>query len=83
MSKNYESDAIHAAALIVSDYSEQYSHWDAAMSLGVWLEQENVPGIYGMYVCMPRSHQKSASKGYCRTEMLLGILVALHPSRKA
>ena len=48
ISKHYESDSIHAAGLIVGDYTHQYSHWNAAMSLGTWLEQENVPGIYGM-----------------------------------
>ena len=39
---------IHARALIVGDYTEQYSHWEAELSLGEWLKQENIPGIYGM-----------------------------------
>ena len=32
-----ESDRIHAKALVVSDYSEQYSHWNAKESLASWL----------------------------------------------
>ena len=38
--KGFESDRIHASALIVQDYSETYSHWNAKMSLGDWLKRE-------------------------------------------
>ena len=43
-----ESDRIYASAIIVSDYSEQYSHWNAVESLGDWLKREKVPGITGI-----------------------------------
>lgn len=43
-----ESDRIYVSALIVSDYSEQYSHWNAVESLGEWLQREKVPGITGI-----------------------------------
>ena len=43
-----ESDRIHAKALIVADYSEQYSHWNARESLASWLKREKVPGITGI-----------------------------------
>jgi len=43
-----ESDHIHASAIIVSDYSEQYSHWNANESLAEWLKREHVPGITGI-----------------------------------
>ena len=43
-----ESDHIHASAIIVSDYSEQYSHWNASESLAEWLKREQVPGITGI-----------------------------------
>lgn len=43
-----ESDRIYASALIVSDYSEQHSHWNAVESLGEWLQREKVPGITGI-----------------------------------
>lgn len=44
----WESGRIHAKALIVSDYSESYSHWNAQESLGAWLKRENVPAITGI-----------------------------------
>lgn len=43
-----ESERIHAKALIVSDYSEDYSHWNAVESLGEWLKREKVAGITGI-----------------------------------
>ena len=43
-----ESDHIHASAIIVSDYSEQFSHWNANESLAEWLKREQVPGITGI-----------------------------------
>ena len=43
-----ESDKIYASAIIVSDYSEQYSHWNATESLADWLKREGVPGITGI-----------------------------------
>ena len=44
----FESDRIYATALIVSDYSEEYSHWNAVESLGDWLKREHVPGVTGI-----------------------------------
>ncbi|MDD4116355.1 MAG: glutamine-hydrolyzing carbamoyl-phosphate synthase small subunit [Massilibacteroides sp.] len=43
-----ESERIHAEAIIISDYSCEYSHWNAKESLGNWLKEEQVPGIYGI-----------------------------------
>lgn len=43
-----ESDRIYATAIIVSDYSEQYSHWNAKESLADWLKREQVPGVTGI-----------------------------------
>lgn len=43
-----ESEKIHAEGLIISDYSSEYSHWNAQQSLGDWLKEEKVPGIYGI-----------------------------------
>ena len=43
-----ESEKIHAEAIIVSDYSEDYSHWNAVESLASWLKREHVPGITGI-----------------------------------
>lgn len=44
----FESDKIQVSGLIISDYSHQYSHWNAKKSLGQWLKDHNVPGIYGV-----------------------------------
>ena len=43
-----ESERIHASALIVSDYSNHYSHWNAVESLSEWLKREKVTGITGI-----------------------------------
>ena len=43
-----ESERIHVRGLVIADYSENYSHWDAVESLGDWLKREHVPGISGI-----------------------------------
>jgi carbamoyl-phosphate synthase small subunit len=48
MLKNFESDRIHCRALIISDYSEEYSHWNAKKSLGDWMKEQMIPGITGI-----------------------------------
>jgi carbamoyl-phosphate synthase/aspartate carbamoyltransferase/dihydroorotase len=47
-SKNFESSQIQVAGLIVADYSDQYSHWNAKSSLGDWLKKNNVPAVFGI-----------------------------------
>lgn len=44
----FESERIQAAGLIVSDFSFQYSHWNAGKSLSDWLIENKVPGIFGV-----------------------------------
>ncbi len=44
--KFYESDRIHISALVIADYSFEYSHWNAKNSLREWLIQNKVPGIF-------------------------------------
>jgi carbamoyl-phosphate synthase small subunit len=48
LSRYFESYAIHVSGLIVSDYTEEYSHWNAAKSLGSWLKEFQIPGIQGI-----------------------------------
>ncbi|XP_042678204.1 carbamoyl-phosphate synthase [ammonia], mitochondrial isoform X2 [Centrocercus urophasianus] len=43
-----ESDGIKVSGLLVQDYSNEYSHWQAAKSLGDWLQEEKVPALYGI-----------------------------------
>lgn len=42
----FESNTLHIAGLVISDYSEEYSHWNAEKSLGDWLREHNIPGMY-------------------------------------
>ena len=44
--KFFESDQLHISALVISDYSAEYSHWNAEKSLGDWLKQHQIPGIF-------------------------------------
>jgi carbamoyl-phosphate synthase small subunit len=48
VSEYYESDHIHAKAIIAQDYSWAHSHWQADRSLADWLNEEKIPGIYGI-----------------------------------
>ena len=48
LSLHAESERIHVRGLVIADYSENYSHWDAVESLGDWLKREHVPGISGI-----------------------------------
>ena len=48
ISKYFESEHIHVRGLVISDYSFDYSHWNAAESLDRWLKEERIPGIYGI-----------------------------------
>jgi carbamoyl-phosphate synthase small subunit len=42
----YESDKVQITGLIISDYSFEYSHWNAIKSLGDWLKESNIPGLF-------------------------------------
>ncbi len=44
----YESHKVHISGLIISDYSFEYSHWNAIKSLGEWLKESKVPGLFGI-----------------------------------
>jgi carbamoyl-phosphate synthase small subunit len=48
MLKFFESERVHITALIISDYSFKYNHWNAVKSLDEWLSENKVPGIYGI-----------------------------------
>ncbi len=48
VSNYYESDHIHAKAIIAQDYSWDHSHWQADRPLSQWLNEEKIPGIYGI-----------------------------------
>jgi len=46
--KNFESDKIHLKAVVVSDYSFTASHYTAKSTLGAWLKEHGIPGVYGV-----------------------------------
>ena len=48
LSTFYESEKIQASGLIISDFSFEYSHWNAVKSLSDWLKENKVPGIFGI-----------------------------------
>jgi carbamoyl-phosphate synthase small subunit len=48
MLKHFESDAIKVSGLIISDYSFEYSHWNAKNNLSHWLKANKIPAIYGI-----------------------------------
>ena len=48
ISRNFESEKIWVRGVVISDYSFDYSHWDAVKSLDEWLKEEKVPGIFGI-----------------------------------
>lgn len=48
MLKYFESEKVQVSALIISDYSFKYNHWNAEKSLSDWLIEQKVPGIYGI-----------------------------------
>ncbi len=48
LSKYFESEHIHIQGLIVSNYSENFSHPNGEKSLGSWLQEENIPALSGI-----------------------------------
>jgi carbamoyl-phosphate synthase/aspartate carbamoyltransferase len=46
--REFESSHIHVAALVVAYYSDEFSHFLAASSLGAWLKENGIPAIYGV-----------------------------------
>ncbi|KAI9145020.1 hypothetical protein BKA69DRAFT_1035690 [Paraphysoderma sedebokerense] len=46
--KYFESNNIHVSGIIVSNYAEKFSHWNAVKSLGEWCKEHGVPAISGV-----------------------------------
>ena len=46
--KFFESDKIQVKGLIVHDLSSVASHWSCVKTLDEWLNEEQIPGIYGI-----------------------------------
>ncbi len=48
LNEDFESANIQIKALIISEISEDYSHWKSVQSLAEWLKRENIPAISGI-----------------------------------
>ena len=72
----FESDKIHIAGLVVNYYSEEHSHWNAAKSLGDWLKEYNIPGIFGVDTRMLT--KKLREKGAMLGKIVADTDVPLH-----
>jgi len=48
VSSVFESSRIHVSAIIVSEYSENFSHFEAKKSLDKWMKEQGIPGITGI-----------------------------------
>jgi carbamoyl-phosphate synthase small subunit len=48
VSELFESDKIHIKGLVVSEYSNNFSHWHAQKSLSDFLKEAGIPGITGI-----------------------------------
>jgi carbamoyl-phosphate synthase small subunit len=48
ISSFFESNQIQISALIVAEFSANFSHWSSSLSLDRWLQSQKVPGIAGI-----------------------------------
>ncbi len=48
VSKKFESNNIQVKGIIVSEYSEDYNHWDSKKTLSAWLKENKIPAITGI-----------------------------------
>ncbi len=48
LSRFLESDKIHVRAIVVGDYSPEFSHWNANENLEAWMKRHQIPGITGV-----------------------------------
>jgi len=48
LSLKLESERIHPKGLIVFDYCEEYSNWEAEKGLEQWMNEQKLTGIYGI-----------------------------------
>ncbi len=48
LSKNLEGSKIHPKGLVIFDYCEDYSNWEAKKSLEHWMKEQGLSRIYGI-----------------------------------
>ena len=74
VSDYFESSKIHCAAIVCQDYSWIPSHWQSERSLSQWLNDEKIPGIYGI-------DTRALTKLLREKGSMLGIIVPEGASR--
>ncbi len=72
--KTWESGKVQLAGLIVSEYSEKYSHHDAKHSLAEWLKESGVPAITGI-------DTRALTKRLRERGVMLGRIEDVRPTR--
>jgi carbamoyl-phosphate synthase small subunit len=48
LSHSFESGTIHIQGLVVCDYSAAYHHWTGHQTLSQWLQNFQIPGLFGI-----------------------------------
>ena len=48
LNKNFRSNRIWCNGILIQDYSKVHSHWKANRSLSSWMEEQDIPGLYGI-----------------------------------
>lgn len=48
LSQAFESEKVQIAGLVVSEYSDNFSHWQSRQNLSDWLQKQNIAGIAGI-----------------------------------
>lgn len=48
LSNVFESDKVQVQGVVMTDYSLEYSHWNAQQSLDEWFKEHKVIGLYGI-----------------------------------
>ena len=79
--KFMESERIHVKGLVVADYSEKYSHWNARESLSEWLKREKIPAVTG--IDTRRLTKRLRESGVMRGKIEINSQFIIHNSQLA
>ena len=70
----FESNKIQIAGLVVAEYSAEYSHHDAVLSLSEWLKANDIPAIQGV-------DTRALTKRLRERGVMLGSLSEMAPKK--
>lgn len=66
--KNYESDNIHIKALIISNYSDYFQHYNSIKSLSTWLKENKIPAIHDVDTRALTKYIRNEGSMLCKIE---------------